>query len=78
MKNKINRYLFIIGLLPFIIVLIAGLYASVVGYSPIYISYLHHGWYAFMFYVNDWSINYWPSYIVGIILIFISIVRRGR
>ena len=75
---RINKYLFVFGLVPFLIAILTSVYASIVGYSPIYISYLHHGWYAFVFHIQDWSIDYWWSYILGIALIVMSCVKRGK
>lgn len=79
MKKKISIILFILGLIPFIILFIGGIYASIEGYSPVFMSYLHHGFDAFVYFSQDWLGVFWPVYLVGIILIVISmIMKRGK
>ena len=79
MKKELWLVLFILGLLPFVILLIGGIYASIAGFSGIAVSALHYGFSAFRDWVILWSFLYWPSYIVGMILIIVSmIVKRGK
>lgn len=79
MKKKLWFILFILGLSPFVILLIGGIYASMIGFSPIWMSTIHYGWDAFRNHVILWSYLYWPSYIVGMILIIVSmIVKKGK
>lgn len=79
MKKKLWLILFILGLLPFVVLLIGGIYASITGFSGIAFSALHYGFSAFMDWVILWSFLYWPSYIVGMILIIVSmIIKKGK
>ena len=58
MKKKLWIVLFILGLLPFVVLLIGGIYASMIGFSPIWMSTIHYGWDAFRNHVILWSYLY--------------------
>lgn len=73
-----RKILFMIGVLPFVIVLCGGIYSAIIGYSPIYMSAIHYGWDALMNYVFLWSYLYWPSYLIGILLIILSILKLKK
>ena len=79
MKKKVSFILLILGLLPFVILLCGGIYSAINGFSGLTISMKQYGIDAFIDWIILWSFVYWPTYIIGIVLIIISIVlKRGR
>ena len=66
-KKYIWKILFIVGLCPFIYPILLGIYTMSVGIS--------WSWF-------DWlvmySFIYWPTYLLGIILIVFAIIYRKR
>lgn len=77
MKKKLWLILLVLGLLPFIILLVGGIYYSIVGFAPLYWSYVHYGFSAFMNFILLWSYVYWPTYIVGIGFIVMAFVIKS-
>lgn len=81
MKKKILwKSLLIIGIIPFIVVLFCGIYYSLVGFSGICIVSCnkYYGLLAFRDSVILYSFVFWPSYIVGLVLIIISILKLKK
>jgi len=80
MKNKtIWIILLIVGIIPFIIPLIAGIYDSVNGIPSGLLCFsdceYNYGFQAFIDSIYLYSFVFWPTYIVGVILIVISIIK---
>lgn len=80
-KKVLWIILLIIGLLPFIAVLTISILASIFGFSGLCLlecSY-YYGFEAFRDSIILFSFVFWPAYIVGLILIIISIIflKRG-
>ncbi len=64
--KKIWNYLFYVGFLPFIIPVLMALYSMSV--EP----------WNFFDWILLYSVIYWPTYIVGIILILIAVRKRKK
>lgn len=80
-KKVLWIILLIIGLLPFIGVLIISTHAAIFGFSGLCLlecSY-YYGFEAFRDSIILYSFVFWPTYIIGLILIIISIIflKRG-
>ena len=77
-KNILWKLLLIIGLIPFVIPFLFGIIKAIIGDSlglcfvDCKISY---GLPVFLNFVSFYSFVYWPTYVIGIILIIISIVQ---
>jgi len=69
--------LLFVGMIPFGIVICYGLYSFFVGSSGLCIKncYQVNGFEKFMDNVILYSYVYWPTYIIGIILIVISVMN---
>lgn len=81
MKKKILwKSLLIIGIIPFIAVLFYGLLSSINGFSGICIVSCkkYYGLLAFRDSVILYSFVFWPSYILGLVLILISILKLKK
>lgn len=74
MKKNIWIILLILGLLPFIVVLIGSIYVSITGFGGLTMNH-YYGFEAFIDWLILWSYIYWPSYIIGIVLILLSIIK---
>ena len=76
-KNKIIKVsLLIIGLMPFVYVLIAGLNSAINGLDCIDDCIPTYGIDAFIFILELYSTFLWPAYLVGLLFIMISIVKK--
>ena len=79
MKNKkiIWRTLLIIGIIPFAIPLISGIDSFINGYCVFCLTdcKCEYGFTALKDSIFMYSWIFWPTYIIGIILIIISIVK---
>ena len=73
-KNIIWKLLFIVGLIPFIIILVKGVYSAINGLSCIDDCIPTYGIKAFIDTIKLYSLFLWPTYIVGIVLIIVSAV----
>lgn len=77
-KNKLVwKILLIIGLIPFVIVLGYGIISSITGFSGIcfYNCTKEYGLLAFIDSIIMYSYVYWPTYIIGLILIIFSLFK---
>lgn len=77
-KNKIVWIvLLIIGIIPFAIPLIAGIYDSINGFSGLCFIACdnYYGFQAFLDSIYLYSFIFWPTYIIGAILIVLSIIK---
>ena len=79
MKNKkvIWIILLIIGMLSFAIPLIAGIWDSITGFSGLCFIECdnYYGFEALIDSIYLYSYIFWPTYIMGIILILLSIIK---
>lgn len=79
MKNKKRIWiiLLIVGIIPFTIPLITGTYDSIGGFSGLCFVECekYYGIKAFVDSVYLYSFILWPTYIIGAILIIISIIK---
>lgn len=79
MKNnkRIWIFLLILGVVPFAIPLISGIYDSINGFSGL--CFLECDYYygrkALIDSIYLYSFIFWPTYIIGIILIVLSIIK---
>lgn len=82
MKNKkiIWKILLIIGLIPFIAVIGYGIYSAIVGFNVLCIlnCVKTYGFIAFRDSIVIFSYLFWPTYIIGLILVEISIVKLKK
>jgi len=68
-----------IGTFPFLIPLIAGIYKAAIGFSGLAVlSPAVYGWEAFMNFLILYSYLYWPTYLIGALLICIATVLLKR
>ena len=72
--------LLIVGIISFVIPLIAGLYDSINGFSGLCFVGCdnYYGFQAFIDSIYLYSYIFWPTYIIGIILITISIIKLKK
>ena len=79
-KKIIWIILLIIGIVSFAIPLITGIYDSIAGFSGLCFVGCdnYYGFAAFIDSVYLYSFICWPTYIVGIILIIISIIMLKK
>ena len=81
MKKKIIWIiLLIIGLIPFIVPLITATYDSINGFSGLcFVGCVpYYGFKAFFDCIYLYSYIAWPTYIIGIILIVLSIIKLRK
>ena len=79
MKKKILwKIIFILGLIPFVLTLIVGIYFSIIGFSGIYFGGSYYGLNAFIDSIIYIGFLYYPIYIVGFILIIMSIIKINK
>ena len=69
--------LLIVGIIPFAIPLIAGIYDSITGFSGLCFIECdnYYGFQAFIDSIYLYSFIFWPIYIIGVILIILSIIK---
>lgn len=73
-KNLLWKILLALGFVPFAGVLISGIYKAITGFSGLSISTPpSYGFAAFLEWVILVSFLYWPLYIIGGLLIIVSI-----
>lgn len=71
-KNKrFWQVILLIGCLPFLICLWQGLNGAINGFSILWEA-ADYGWDGFLCGVIVWSFVYWPTYLVGLMLILVS------
>lgn len=79
MKNKkiIWIALLAVGIIPFAVPLIIGIYDSINGFSGLCFFQCdnYYGLNALLDSIYLYSFIFWPTYIIGIILIIISIIK---
>jgi len=75
-KNLLWKILLALGFVPFAGVLISGIYKAITGFSGLRMSFdtpPAYGFAAFLDWVILVSFLYWPLYIIGGLLIIVSI-----
>lgn len=78
-KRIFWKVLLFIGFLPFVIALGSGIYAGITGYSGLAISGAPvYGFAAFMDWMILYSYIYWPTYVIGLVLIVVSLVQLRK
>jgi len=65
-KDSISKYLILTGTLPFIIAILSGIYKTTI-----------ESW-NFINWLILYSYVFWPTYIIGILLIIIGIIKIIR
>ena len=79
MKNKKIFWLvlLIVGIIPFAVPLIAGIYDSINGFSGVCFVGCdnYYGFQAFIDSVYLYSFILWPTYVIGASLIILSIIK---
>lgn len=75
-KKIIWVILLIIGLIPFLIPLLFGIISFFSGFS--FLSAYSKGFEAMFGIIFLWSFLFWPTYIIGAILIVLSIIKLKK
>lgn len=75
MKKIFWKILLIIGFIPFLVVLIYGIYSAIFGFSGLCLCPDYYGFAAFFDSVLLFSVVFYPAYIVGVVLIILSIIK---
>ena len=72
--------LLIVGIIPFAIPLIVGIYDSLIGFSGLCFIECdnYYGFQAFIDSIYLYSFIFWPTYIIGVILIILSIIKLKK
>ena len=80
MKKTIWKILLIAGIIPFAAVLFVGIYDSIVGFGGLcfFSCELDYGFKAFIGSIYLWSYLMWPTYIIGCLLIILSIIKLKK
>lgn len=75
-KNILWEIILIFGILPFVISLVFGIYSAITGFSGLCILSCKdiYGLQAFVDSIVMYSYIFWPTYVIGIILLIISII----
>ena len=79
MKDKkiVWIILLVIGIISFLIPLITGIYDSINGFSGLCFAGCdyYYGFNAFIDSIYLYSFIFWPTYIIGILLLVLSIIK---
>lgn len=76
MKKRKWKILLFVGTTPFLAAVLTGFYAAITGFSGLAIkSPAAYGWAAFTDWVLLYSFVFWPTYVIGLILIFWAIAK---
>ena len=80
MNNKrLWKILLLVGILPFVIALLTGIYNAIVGFLGLTImGKPQYGWEAFADWVILYSFIYWPTYVIGLVLIVLSVFKLKK
>ena len=78
-KRTFWKVLLCIGFLPFVIALGSGMYAGITGFSGLVISGAPvYDFAAFMDWMILYSYLYWSTYVIGLVLIVVSLVQLRK
>lgn len=75
MRKKLWIFFLILGTIPFIIPLVYGIYSFFAGFSFFTTTKGFEGMFDA---IIVWSFVYWPTYIIGLILIIVSIIKLKK
>ena len=76
MKKHKWKILLFLGTIPFLAAILSGFYAAITGFSGLAImAPPSYGWAAFTEWIILYSFLYWPTYVIGLILIIWSVIR---
>ena len=77
MRKKWWTLLLIVGMIPFIVPLVYGIYNSINGFSGLCLwpCDYDYGFKAFADSIMFYSFIFWPTYIIGIVLVFLSVKK---
>lgn len=78
MKKIVWKILLVVGFIPFIAALLSGINAAINGFSGLSFCCSYYGFQAFIDCIFLFSIVYFPTYIIGIILIVLSIIKLKK
>ena len=77
-SKKIWKILLFLGIIPIAIPLVDGIYSSITGFSGLCFGsgcISKYGFKAFIDSIFLYSFIFWPTYIIGLILIIISMIK---
>ena len=79
-KKTLYKILLVLGILTFVIPLIFGIFSSINGYSGLcfWVCTKNYGFDAFSSSIFVYSYIFWPTYVIGIILITLSLLKIRR
>lgn len=79
-KKKVWIILLVVGIIPLIVPLILGIYNSIIGYSGLCLFQCdyYYGIKAFIDSIILYSYIFWPTYVIGILLIILSIIKLKK
>lgn len=80
LKANIWELVILLGIAPFIYVIVSGIYNAIVGFSGLCITGCtdSYGISAFIDWVLLFSFVFWPAYVVGLILMILGIIMVRR
>ena len=80
LKKNIWELVIFLGTVPFIYVILSGIYNAIVGFSGLCITGCtdSYGISAFMDWVILFSFVFWPIYVIGLILMILGIIMVRR
>ena len=78
--KMIWKIILIVGIIPFLIPLIAGIYSSITGFSGLCFFECdnYYGFSAFIDSIYLYSFVFWPTYIIGLFLIVLSVIKLKK
>ncbi len=77
-NKKFWKILLILGVSPFVIALIIGIYFAVAGFSGLCLCGEFYGFKAFIESIAMYSYNFYQNYILGIILLVIAVIKLRK
>lgn len=79
MKKTLWKILLVIGVVPFAIVLLYGIYVAITGFSGVSIlGDVNYGFGAFLDWIILYSYVYWSTYVIGLVLIILSVIKLKK
>lgn len=74
-KRKWKIVLFL-GITPFLAAILSGFYAAITGFSGFAIMSPNlYGWAAFTEWIVLYSFIFWPTYVIGLVLILLAVAK---
>lgn len=74
-KKVLWKIILVVGFIPFIAVLTFGIYSAIFGFSGLCFCGEYYGFKAFVDSIIMYSAVFYPTYIIGIIFITLSIIK---